>query len=303
MFLRKKLNTKSGLEAVIVGLMCLASTTHAIAAGNDLSVDSFSDVKTGMRNARAIPVDSAAGDAPSVGSPNKPVEFVVINGGTFSMGADYAQPHEVTIKTFEMSKTLVTVEQYAECVINGACTAPDTTGDTCNWGKAHRQSDPINCVDWEQANQFAAFEGARLPSEAEYEYAAKNGGKNQRYPWGNLEATCDKAAIERRGTDNGGCGGWGTMPVCSKPAGNTAQGLCDMVGNVSEWMQDTSHASYVDAPTDGSAWEGTKSFDIRTRMVRGGDWSDSLTWADRHGMSNDIADRRDNLGIRLARER
>lgn len=100
----------------------------------------------------------------------------------------------------------------------------------CNSDKPGRQLHPVNCVDWEQANQYAKFKGARLPSDAEYEYAATSGGKNQKYPWGNEDETCDKAVMSGKG--DYGCGSEATMPVCSKPAGNTAKGLCDMVGNV-----------------------------------------------------------------------
>jgi formylglycine-generating enzyme required for sulfatase activity len=184
--------------------------------------------------------------------------------------------HEVTIPTFQMSKTLVTVEQYAECVIKGGCTKPDT-GNGCNWGQAGRQRHPINCVDWNQANQYAKFKGARLPSESEYEYAAKSGGKNQKYPWGN-DDTSDKAVIFGNTWPLNGLSGVimpgpATMPVCSKPAGNTSQGLCDMVGNGWEWVEDTYQSSYVGAPTDGSAVETAGS----DRVVRGGNHTDNVT--------------------------
>jgi iron(II)-dependent oxidoreductase len=212
------------------------------------------------------------GNNPSAGAPVKPVEWVAIPAGKFTMGTDSgekgfledAKPiHEVTIKTFDMSKTAVTVEQYAECVIKGGCTEPGA-GDYCNWGKSGRQLHPINCVDWNQAQAYAKFKGARLPSEAEFEYAATSGGKNQKYPWGNDEPTCDKVVM--KGNGGYGCGANGTMPVCSKPKGNTAQGLCDMSGNVWQWVQDKYHDSYKGVPVDGSASEGVGY----SRVVRGG---------------------------------
>ena len=207
-----------------------------------------------------------AGNDPSAGVPTKPVEWVAINGGKFTMGTDSgekgfedAKPiHEVAIKTFNMSKTDVTVEQYAECVIKGGCTEP-ATGDYCNWGVAGRQLHPVNCVDWNQAQAYAKFKGARLPSESEWEYAATSGGKNQKYPWGNDEPTSELAVMNANNT----------MPVCSKPKGNTAQGLCDMSGNVWQWVQDMYQDSYKGAPADGSAFEGAGSF----RVMRGGSFS------------------------------
>ncbi|HAH32285.1 MAG TPA: hypothetical protein DCL44_08230 [Elusimicrobia bacterium] len=211
-----------------------------------------------------------AGNAPSAGAPTKPVEWVTINGGKFTMGTDSgekgfedAKPiHEVVIKTFDMSKTAVTVEQYAECVLKGWCTEPDT-GRYCNWGVVGRQLHPINCVDWDQASKYAKFKGGRLPSESEWEYAATSGGRNQKYPWGNDEPTCDKAVMY--GNGGFGCGENSTMPVCSKTAGNTAQGLCDMVGNVWQWVQDKYKGSYKDAPADGWAFEGAGF----SRVIRG----------------------------------
>ena len=206
------------------------------------------------------------------GSPRQ-IEWITINGGKFTMGTDSdghvyshdASPiHDVSIKAFEMSRTHVTVFQYAECVKAGKCTVPYIS-DGCNWGVAGRETHPVNCVSWTQAKQYAKFKGARLPSESEWEYAATSGGKNQKYPWGNEDATCDLAVMALNNVD--GCGKMTTLPVCSKPAGNTAQGLCDMAGNVWQWMQDKYQDSYSGVPADGSAFEGAAH---NSRVLRGG---------------------------------
>jgi len=268
----------------------------------------FSDLAVKAADLKAMAAISkgyVAGNGPSAGVPTKPVEWVTINGGKFTMGTDSgekgfenAKPiHEVAIKTFQMSKTDVTVAQYAECVIKGDCTKPNT-GDYCNWGKPSRQLHPVNCVDWDQASQYARFKGARLPSEAEWEYAATSGGKNQKYPWGNGEPGCEVAVMEDGGVH--GCGTGYTMPVCSKPGGNTAQGLCDMTGNVWQWLQDKYQNSYKGAPTDGSAFEGTGS--QRHRVLRGGsfrDWVGPMR-AD-HRYKHDPSTRVAAFGFRLAR--
>jgi formylglycine-generating enzyme required for sulfatase activity len=244
----------------------------------------------------------------SVGKPSQAVEWVSINGGKFTMGTNdgadlfsNAKPvREVTIKTFEMSKTLVTVEQYAECVVKGGCTEP-AAGDYCNWGKAGRQRHPINCLDWEQANQFARFKEARLPTEAEWEYAATSGGKNQKYPWGGEAASCERAVMY--GNGGYGCGSDGTMPVCSKPAGNakfsSGGELCDAVGNVWQWVQDMYKDSYAEAPIDGSAVEGSDSF----RLLRGGSFNNDLADFLRADYRNHDfpGARRGIIGFRLAR--
>lgn len=117
-------------------------------------------------------------------------------------------------------------------------------------------------VEWEQAKKFSEWVGGRLPTEAEWEYAARSAGKDYKYPWGNEDATCKRAVISD-------CEGE-AVPVCSKTAGNTAQGLCDMAGNVWEWTQDEYHNSYNGAPSDGSAWgEGSRTL----KVGRGGSWN------------------------------
>jgi len=102
--------------------------------------------------------------------------------------------------------------------------------------------------------------------------------------------------------DNGsadGCGRDSTWPVCSKPRGNTTQGLCDMAGNVWEWVQDWYHSSYDGAPTDGSAWETPAG---SNRVIRGGSWylsARDVRAANRLGYDPRL--RYVRLGFRLAR--
>jgi len=236
----------------------------------------------------------------------QPVEFIAIPGGKFTMGTgtnekgfkDAKPPHEVVIKTFDLAKTAVTVEQYAECVMKGGCKEP-AAGDSCNWGLADRQLHPVNCVSWAQANQYAKFMGARLPTEAEFEYAAA-GGRKQKYPWGNEEATCGKAVMsDSKGVF--GCGTNATMPVCSKPAGNTAQGLCDMAGNVFQWVQDKYRDTYIGAPADGRAVEGAGPL----RVMRGGSFNcvDALPLRTGFRGRVDPGYRDAGIGFRLAKSR
>lgn len=263
----------------------------------------------------AVPAVSRA-----AGVLEEPVEFITIPGGRFIMGSESGHHYAynvgvpmrtITVKTFEMSKTAVTVEQYAECVAQGACTEPDKSTKYCNWrrdthnlhshqlwwgGKDH----PINCVSWNQAQEYARFKGARLPSEAEWEYAARSGGKGQVYPWGNDDPTIQRDQLEIPSV----CGiEPDTHRVCLHPAGNTAHGLCDMVGSVMEWVQDMYKDSYVGAPTDGSAVEGLGNV---IRAVRGGKYNKCepnylLRVDSRYGefASDDSV----QIGFRLARSR
>jgi len=194
------------------------------------------------------------------------IEWVTLPGGSYYMGIDTGYEnsyprHRVSVNTFRISKTHVTVEQYAECVNKGKCGEPGS-GGYCNWGVRGSEKHPVNCVTWHQANQYAGFKGARLPTEAEWEYAATSCGRNQAYPWGNAEPAQDLVVM----------GYLSTMPVCSKPAGNTAQGLCDMSGNGWQWVQDVYHPSYFGAPADGSAVQGEGP----NRAVRGGNFAVTL---------------------------
>ncbi len=195
--------------------------------------------------------------------------WVLIDGGQFNMGSNQGDPdetpvHAVTISQFMITKTQITVSQYEKCVLAGECEEPAGTEAGCNWNQSGFENHPINCVSFEQAHLFCKLYGGRLPSEAEWEYAARSGGQDITYPWGNETATCDYAVMNHGGI---GCATGRTWDVCSKLTGNTDQGLCDMAGNVWDWVQDCYHYNYNGAPDDGSAWEYTGCPD---RVRRGG---------------------------------
>lgn len=200
-----------------------------------------------------------------------PVEWVTMHGGEFLMGnSDSTEEilskitgkatvsdliynerpaHQVSVKTFSIMKTEVTVEQFQACIDAGAC-KPTKMDKRCNLGKRDKLNHPVNCLTWYDANTFCQWIGARLPTEAEWEYAARDGGKDIIYPWGNQAPTCELAVI-----DDGSplCHPKReTQPVCSHPKGNTSKGLCDMAGNVWEWVEDWYHPNYQNAPNNGS---------------------------------------------------
>lgn len=225
--------------------------------------------------------------------PAAPREWIAIGGGKFMMGTNelidgFEGPkpvREVSIKAFEMSRTAVTVAQYAECVTKGKCTLPGAGGN-CNWGVPGRQDHPVNCVIWDQADQFAKFKGARLPSESEWEYAARGGGQSRKYPWGGA-ALAESLLVMNTET---------TMPVCSKPAGNTTQGLCDMAGNVRQWVQDKYQNSYNGAPSDGSAFNGVSDY-----WVMRGSCFNSAGYAQDDNYSRSLGFNSICVGFRLAK--
>ncbi len=235
------------------------------------------------------------------------LDWVAFSGGIFQMGSDREsreQPiHTVTVPAFEITRTEVTASQYAACFDSGACSLePLGYQPYHNWEggrpKTGRENHPVNTVDWFAATDFCQWAGGRLTTEAEWEYAAKSCGRDITYPWGDERATCQYAVMMNETSD--GCGAGTTMEVCSKPAGNTEQGLCDMAGNVAEWVEDDFEDHYEGAPTDGSARIDTPR--SSARALRGGGFRDvfrstTATYRTNPGAINPGAD----VGIRCAR--
>ena len=228
------------------------------------------------------------------------IEWVYIKGGRFDMGSNQgkanAKPvHQVTLSSFEMMKTEITLEMYNACQEAGQCSTPwnqhDYTEEDERMGidqfcssPYDNKSLPQNCLTFQNITEFARWVGARVPSEAEWEYAARGQGKDIKYPWGNQKASCQYAVINEKLVSSNqedvspdhsgsGCNKQKLWPVCSKPLGNTADGLCDMGGNVQEWTVDTWHNSYIGAPTDGSSWVDQESDKL---VIRGGAWYSSF---------------------------
>ena len=233
------------------------------------------------------------------------ISWVKIDGGTFQMGSDTDEEDEgparqVSVPSFSLGRTEVTVAQYRKCVEAGAC----ILSDTCSWHavpnhKAPASDDkPINCVSWDEAQAFVTWlgDGARLPSEAEWEFAARSRGNGWRYPWGNDIASTTRASMNET-EGNAFLAGLSPNSVCSKPSGNSAQGVCDLSGNVWEWVADW-YGAYRLAPSDGSA----RTRRSKSRVVRGGSWrdpADLLRVSKRGGQRPD--GHFDHIGFRVAR--
>jgi len=234
-------------------------------------------------------------------------EMVAIPAGEFQMGCvshKGCNDEELPVRTvtfeepFAMGKHEVTFGEYDRFA---EATGREKAGDG-GWGRGER---PVIDVSWDDAQAYVFWlseqtgKRYRLPSEAEWEYAAR-GGTTTNYWWGD--------DIQRDGKVWANCYGCGsewdgvqTTPVGSFP--ENPFGLYDTAGNVWEWVQDCWHDSYEGAPDDGSAWEESKGGNCGRRVARGGSWNDKpedLRSANRN-WSNTVY-RSNDLGFRLAQD-
>lgn len=158
--------------------------------------------------------------------------------------ADEYPFHEVLIDAFAIDRTEVTIAEYMACVDDGECSSPDDTnafGEPCALGESPEH--PMTCVDWFAASTYCEQLGKRLPTEAEWEKAAR-GDSGQLYPWGDTNPSCNEAVMDECPTSS-------PLPVGSKPAGASPYGALDMGGNVFEWVADWYAAAYyVESPLE-----------------------------------------------------
>jgi len=218
--------------------------------------------------------------------------IVPIPGGKFRMGDNDGNLNErpaseVKVAPFEIDEMEVSVAAYQMCVGAGQCTAPGT-GPGCNWGQPDRRGHPINCVNWDQALAFCRWAAKRLPTEKEWEYAAR-GPKATPYPWG--DQTPDQQLCWRRGGGDGGPA-QGTCPVSGLPGGESVFGVKSMAGNVREWT--AAAMCPYSRPTCKS----------NTLVMRGGAWTDTDPLSVRAALRNSKPEdyRSETVGFRCARD-
>jgi formylglycine-generating enzyme required for sulfatase activity len=218
---------------------------------------------------------------------------VKVPGATFQMGSNDGDDDEkpitaVTVAPFELDLTEVTVAVYARCVAAGKCTAPDT-GMYCNWKKPGNEAHPINCIDLKQAGDVCAFTGKRLPTEPEWELAAR-GTDGRRFPWKDGDPGA-QLCWNGDGNDRGRGNRQGTCPVASYPAGASPFGALDMAGNVWEWTS-SAYCSY-----------DRRDCGADKRVIRGGGWNNLVpAYVRAQDRSKEApGSRPDNLGVRCAK--
>jgi formylglycine-generating enzyme required for sulfatase activity len=246
----------------------------------------------GVAIAGALALTALAGTR---GSARCPAGMQRIEGAKFRMGSaaegetpsDETPPREVALEPFCLDVTEVTVGDYAACTsceplsssVQGEGLTPNAIGfwsQFCN--RRDAEDHPVNCIDWARASAFCEASGKRLPSEAEWELAAR-GERGSTYPWGEAApsgervnacgAECSRMLSER--LEKAGRGPWPSMypgddtfsataPVGKRTAGATELGVFDLAGNVWEWT--SSHYCRYDEPECGDS----------RRVIRGGGW-------------------------------
>ncbi|KPL83543.1 hypothetical protein ADN01_08080 [Levilinea saccharolytica] len=205
-------------------------------------------------------------------SPKDDMVMVYVPAGEFWMGSDKsADPqayddelpqHKVYLDSFWIDQTEITNAQYARCVADGACTPPAYTRSYTRdsyYGSSQFDNYPVINVDWNQASAYCAWAGRRLPTEAEWEKAAR-GTDGRIYPWGNQ-------------TPNGQLANFGsyekdTTAVGQYPSGASPYGALDMAGNVWEWVADW-YGDYPSGAVSNPAGPDSGQY----RVYRGGSWN------------------------------
>lgn len=216
----------------------------------------------GVQPASAQPAGQPAA-APEPATPPG-FEWIALEGGAFRMGTTVIgrRGYLTRVAPFDIAKTEVTVAQYRACVQAGRCT-PIVKRPTCPNADPTL---PVTCVTWSQARDFSAWVGGRLPSEAEWTWAARSQGQRVAHVWGEGEPSCEKTVM--RDYNKGlGCGTRAPWAPCSKKADVTRQGVCDMTGNLQEWVADGFAEAFP--PRDGAPHAGGKE-----KVVRGGHYGE-----------------------------
>jgi len=218
--------------------------------------------------------------------PPTPTDMVQVPAGSFLQGCDLNNPvtgactgddlplHQVFLDSYWIDETEVSNLKYDQCVTAGACTPPtDTVSRTRGWYYGNPAFDrfPVIYVSWHQAADYCDWTGKRLPTEAEWEKAARGEHDTRIYPWGDQTADCPRLNFHDGAGSGQYCVG-DTSEIGAYLDGASAYGAMDMAGNVAEWVTDWYDPDYYTTyPTNNPTGPSTGT----NRVTRGGKWSSS----------------------------
>jgi formylglycine-generating enzyme required for sulfatase activity len=324
----------------IVGLVVIAGVVFSVGGKKEgpvppIASSSASAGSSGAAGTASGSPSGVASAAAAAGPESCPAGMIAIPGGMFYMGSDddldLEKPaHQVRLSPFCIDELEVTVDRYKSCSDKGACKRASQVNEwkgiserdkkiydpLCNIREASsRARHPINCVDWAMADNFCKAQGERLPTEAEWEFAAR-GPDGRKYPWG--DEVPSSGHLNACGTE---CVAWGkknkidppllamyptddgfpnTAPVGSFPQGKSRYGVQDVVGNVWEWVADY-YAPYSPGAEMQTDPKGPPAGD--ERVIRGGAWNGSLpSWVRPTFRFQDVPSKRSyGVGFRCAK--
>jgi formylglycine-generating enzyme required for sulfatase activity len=318
-----KTNKNLLIGSLIIVLLIACQLSPAPLATNQDSLTKTPELTTQTSEPTLLPT---ATELPSELTDAFGVPMVLIPEGEFTMGKaefdfnDSSYPaHQVYLDAFYMDIYEVTNSAYKTCVDMGSCTPPNQNDfgyyslpvykacvDTgsCTppyryYGNSEFENYPVIWVTWNQAATFCEWRGAHLPTEAQWEKAAR-GTDGRIYPWGDQfdgsQANfCDKNCFDGYADKNYDDGYSDTAPVGSYESGKSPYGIYNMAGNVSEWVADWYSDTYYDEmPFENPLGPNSGSY----RVTRGGSWRSGVNVSSSRGSYGGLSD---EIGFRCAR--